>query len=146
MPGWVFAYMLATGRGICYNKLMLFIDFISWWYADGLKGVMQRLGLQLAKITDFFSVGLLIKTLFTPFRLIDSYSAGGQSLDDKIRAGLDKLIARFIGGLIRSTVLLFAIIVIFTTIVIDILKIILWLMAPSLPIIGAVLLAIGVTL
>ena len=103
---------------------MLFVDFISWWYADGLKGFMQRLGLQLAKITDFFSVGLLIKTLFTPFRLID----------------------RFIGGLIRSTVLLFAIIVIFTTIVIDILKIILWLMAPSLPIIGAVLLAMGVTL
>jgi len=91
---------------------MLFVDFISWWYADGLKGFMQRLGLQLAKITDFFSVGLLIKTLFTPFRLIDSYSADGQSLDDKIRAGLDKLIARFIGGLIRSTVLLFAIIVI----------------------------------
>ncbi len=125
---------------------MLFVDFISWWYVDGFNGFLKRLGLQLAKITDFFSVGLLIKTLFTPFRLIDSYSAGGQTLDDKIRASLDKLIARFIGGLIRSTVLIFAIIVIFTTITIDLLKIALWLSAPLLPIIGAVLLAMGVTL
>ena len=100
---------------------MLFVDFISWWYADGFNGFLKRLGLQLAKITDFFSVGLLIKTL-------------------------DKLIARFIGGLIRSTVLIFAIIVIFTTITIDLLKIALWLSAPLLPIIGAVLLAMGVTL
>lgn len=125
---------------------MLFIDFISWWYADGLRGLLQRLGRQLAKIADFFSIGLLLKTLFTPFRLIDSYSAGGQSLDAKVRAGIDKIIARLIGGLIRSTVLIFAIIVIFTTILIDLFKIILWLSAPSLPIIGAVLLALGVTL
>lgn len=125
---------------------MLFVDFMSWWYADGFKDFLKRLGLQLAKITDFFSVGLLVKTLFTPFRLIDSYSSGGQSLDDKVRAGIDKIIARLIGGLIRSTVLVFAIIVIFTTIVIDLVKIILWLSAPSLPIIGAVLLATGVTL
>lgn len=125
---------------------MLFVDFMSWWYADGFKGFLKRLGLQLAKITDFFSVGLLVKTLFTPFRLIDSYSSGGQSLDDKVRAGIDKIIARLIGGLIRSTVLVFAIIVIFTTIVIDLIKIILWLSAPSLPIIGAALLATGVVL
>lgn len=125
---------------------MLFVDFMSWWYADGFKGFLKRLGLQLAKITDFFSVGLLVKTLFTPFRLIDSYSSGGQSLDDKVRAGIDKIIARLIGGLIRSTVLGFAIIVIFTTIVIDLIKIILWLSAPSLPIIGAALLATGVVL
>lgn len=125
---------------------MLFVDFMSWWYADGFKGFLKRLGLQLAKITDFFSVGLLVKTLFTPFRLIDSYSSGGQSLDDKVRAGIDKIIARLIGGLIRSTVLVFAVIVIFTTIVIDLIKIILWLSAPSLPIIGAVLLATGVVL
>lgn len=125
---------------------MLFVDFMSWWYADGFKGFLKRLGLQLAKITDFFSVGLLVKTLFTPFRLIDSYSSGGQSLDDKVRAGIDKIIARLIGGLIRSTVLVFAVIVIFTIIVIDLIKIILWLSAPSLPIIGAVLLATGVVL
>lgn len=125
---------------------MLFVDFISWWYADGLRGFIGRLGLQLAKMMDFFSVGLLIKTLFTPFRLIDSYSSGGESLDAKMRAGIDKIIARLIGGLIRSTVLIFAIIVIFATILIDLLKIILWLSAPSLPIIGAVLLALGVTL
>lgn len=125
---------------------MLFVDFMSWWYADGFKGFLKRLGLQLAKITDFFSVGLLVKTLFTPFRLIDSYSSGGQSLDDKVRAGIDKIIARLIGGLIRTTVLVFAVIVIFTTIVIDLIKIILWLSAPSLPIIGAVLLATGVVL
>lgn len=125
---------------------MLFVDFMSWWYADGFKDFLKRLGLQLAKITDFFSVGLLVKTLFTPFRLIDSYSSGGQSLDDKVRAGIDKIIARLIGGLIRSTVLVFAIIVIFTTIVIDLIKIILWLSAPSLPIIGAALLATGVVL
>lgn len=102
--------------------------------------------MQLAKMMDFFSVGLLIKTLFTPFRLIDSYSSGGQGLDAKIRAAIDKLIGRLIGAMIRSAVLIFAIVVIFTTILIDLLKIILWLSAPSLPIIGAVLLALGVAL
>lgn len=125
---------------------MLFVDFISWWYIDGFKAFLRRLGLRLARVVDFFSVGLLIKTLFTPFRLIDSYSSGGESLDAKVRAGIDKIIARLIGGLIRSTVLIFAVIVIFTTVVIDLVKMMLWLCAPSLPIVGALLLALGWTL
>lgn len=102
--------------------------------------------MQLAKMMDFFSVGLLIKTLFTPFRLIDSYSNRGEGLDAKIRAVIDKMIGRLIGAMIRSAVLIFALVVLVLTLALDLIRIALWLLAPSLPIVGLLLVAAGVTL
>lgn len=126
-----------------YNKLMLMLNLIRWWYAEGLRKFIGRLGLKLVKITDFFSIGLLIKTLFTPFRLIDSYSAADNSLDGRVRAAIDKLIGRMIGGLIRTTVLVFGLVVILTTIIWSGVKIVAWLVAPFLPVVGAILFAMG---
>lgn len=126
-----------------YNKFMLILNLLNWWYFEGLRKFIGRLGMNLVKITDFFSIGLLVKTLFTPFRLIDSYAVNDDSLDGKIRAAIDKMIGRMIGGLIRTTVLIFGIVVILTTIIWSGVKIVMWLLAPILPIIGAILYAMG---
>lgn len=123
---------------------MLITDFLSWWYLIGFRKFIGRLNLRLVKITDFFSLELLVKTLFTPFRLIDSYSTRGDSLDEKFRGLIDKLIACLIGGMIRSTVLIVGVFTIIATFVINLCQIVLWLVTPILPVIGAILLAMGV--
>ncbi len=125
---------------------MLVANLLSWWYGEGLKKKLGRLELGLVRLLDFFSIGILVRTLFTPFRLIDSYSPRGESLDAKMRAAIDQMIGRMIGAMIRLTVLVFGSIVIFTTIILAIVKMFLWLAAPFLPVLGMVLLALEFSL
>lgn len=121
---------------------MLIISLFQWWYGVGVKEFIGRLHLQLVKLTDFFSVGLLLKTLFTPFRLIDANPDYGEGLDAKMRAGVDKLVACLIGGMIRTTVVIIGILSLIIMLVINFGRLILWLAMPLLPAVGAVLLAL----
>lgn len=121
---------------------MLFVNFISWWYGSGFRGFVSRVWLQFVKLADFFSIGLLLKTLFTPFRLIDANPNYGDSLDAKMRAGIDKLTACLIGGMIRSTMILVGLLAIFVTSIINLMRLIIWLFMPILPVIGTILFAL----
>ena len=84
---------------------MLVASFFKWWYAAGLKKRIEIFFEQIGRTQDFFSIGLLVKTLFKPFKLIDSGTIKG-SLDAKMRAFIDRSISRFIGAFMRSIVIL----------------------------------------
>lgn len=120
---------------------MLIIELIRWWYGAGVRGFLGRLQLQIVKAVDFFSVGMLLQTLFTPFRLIDANPNYGESLDAKMRAGVDKLTARLIGGMIRMTMVVIGLGAILMMLVISAVRLMMWLAMPLLPIVGAILFA-----
>ena len=127
-------------------------------YSDAKKFTLERVNsfsdnsylvlFQRIKLIDefrgdvFFSIGLLLKTLFTPFRLIDANPNYGDSLDAKMRAGIDKLTACLIGGMIRSTMILVGLLAIFVTSIINLMRLIIWLFMPILPVIGTILFAL----
>jgi len=107
----------------------MYTEFFIWWYTEGLKQIrLIGLGI-LYKISDFFSVDILLRTLFAPWKN-DNYAPSGPSLQDKWEVFKLNFAGRFIGFLIRLCVLIFAFITIALTIVVLVSINVIWLFQP----------------
>jgi hypothetical protein len=114
---------------------MLFLEFFRWWYGDGWQEVAKRsLGI-VKKVELSFSLSVLIKTLFSPWKMITTDT--GKSLDDKMRAALDNLISRTIGFFIRIFSLITALILIVGAAIIGIVMTASWPFIPLLIVVSA---------
>lgn len=125
-----------------YNEDMFLVGILSWWYGDGWK---QRLGMTLERlvwISDYFSIGLLFKTLFAPFRQISADRING-SLSMQLRGMVDQLISRCIGFMVRLFMILLGIVVIISISIWGGVVLVMWAVVPVLPIIGLILTVIG---
>ena len=118
---------------------MFIIGLIEWWYGAGWKKVGRLLAEKLIISEDYFSVDLLLKTLFSPFRQISADTGRGGTLGDKLRAAFDKLFSRFIGAVIRLILIVTAAAWLLLVAMVDILILLLWPLLPLLPAIGVIL-------
>ena len=60
---------------------------------------------KLVSVFDYFSIDLLVRTWFAPFRQISAGAVDGP-IGVQIRAFFDRLISRTIGGIVRGLSLL----------------------------------------
>lgn len=121
---------------------MFLVGAISWWYGEGWR---QRAGLvveRLARTLDFFSIGLLLRTLFSPFRQISAGSLNGP-LSVKLRTLADKLISRLIGAGLRTAVIMTACLVLTVQVIFGAVVLVIWVFVPLLPLAGVVLWTLG---
>lgn len=125
-----------------YNKIMFMVGLISWWYGRGWMGQWKLMGHRFKRTLDFFSVGQLLSTLFSPFRQI-SAGASGDSVPAQFRAFIDRSISRVIGSIVRLFTVLIGLIVIVAQAVYELFIMVVWWFVPLLPIVGFVLLAVG---
>lgn len=100
--------------------------------------------LGVLRTADFFSVGLLLKTLFNPFRQISAAPVGGD-LSVQLSAFFDKMFSRVIGAVVRSMVVIIGILMILLRFLWMIVEIIMWLALPLMPFIGIILWQMGVS-
>jgi len=117
---------------------MLF-EFVAWWYGPGWLGAWKNSLGWVQKVQLAFSVDVLLKTLFSPWKRI--VSLPGRSLDEKFRASVDNLVSRVIGFFVRIIVLIAALAMIAATAVAGIAVAVLW---PLLPFIGIGLIFWGI--
>lgn len=104
---------------------------LSWWYLKGWKIFSKRLFDKLRDTADFFSMTLLLKTLFAPFRQISAGGAGvNAAIGDRIRAFFDRLVSRFIGAIVRILILLLGGVLLILQFTLSIVVLIAW---PILP-------------
>ena len=89
---------------------------------------------QIFQLQDTFSLSLLIRTLFSPFRQISVGSVGGP-LGVQIQAWFDRVISRFIGAMVRTFMILAGVVVITLSLLVGMIRLVLWLLLPALPII-----------
>lgn len=123
---------------------MLFISFFSWWYGDGWKRQIVKVGTGLNKTIDQFSIPQLAATLFSPFRQISAGSAAvNTSMDIKYRMWADRLFSRFFGAFVRFFTIIAGLIVLFFLLITGAIRIIGWLFVPLLPLVGLMLGASG---
>ena len=123
---------------------MVMFNLLSWWYSAGWADFLHLSGATLANLMDFFSIDLLFKTLFSPFRQISAGSAKSASLDVKFRMFIDRLVSRFIGAIVRTFVIIAGILCIGVVAIINLAFIILWPALPLLPVAGIILTILGV--
>ena len=121
---------------------MFIIGMLSWWYGAGWRQRVVILRERLAKTVDYFSIDLLAKTLFAPFRQISAGRVNGP-LGVKMQAFFDRLISRMIGMMIRSTMIVMGVGTIIIHSVLGLITVIMWAFIPLLPLIGVLIMLSG---
>lgn len=117
---------------------MLF-EFFAWWYGPGWVQAWRDSLVWTQKVQRAFSVDVLLKTLFSPWKRI--VSLPGRSLDEKFRAAIDNLVSRVIGFFVRLMVLIVAFVMMAATLVAGVALAALW---PLVPFIGIGLIIWGI--
>lgn len=116
---------------------MLFLSFFSWWYIAGWGQLGRRAMVRVSSVLDFFSVGVLFKSLFSPFRQISVGRVQG-SLDTQLRAWGDRQISRGIGAIVRLTVIVFGLLATLMMVIVAAGLLLLWPLVPFVPFIVTV--------
>lgn len=91
---------------------------------------------------DFFSIGLLAKTMFSLFRQDGAGSVDGP-LSVKVNAFFGRLISRVLGAMIRFTVLVVGLFTITFHALGGLFVLLLWAFVPLFPIIGFIVMTSG---
>ncbi len=121
---------------------MFLVGMLNWWYTDGWKARRQKSGRQLVTVTEFFSIGQLAATLFSPFRQISAGRVTGPA-GVQLRAFFDQLLSRIIGMVIRTIFIIAGLLVMTFLAVAELIILLLWLLLPIVPIVGCIIAVIG---
>ena len=114
---------------------MFIVGLLSWWYGTGWRGRAAAFRDKLAGTMDYFSIDLLFRTLFSPFRQISAGAVNG-SLSVQMHAFFDQLISRVIGAFVRFMMIIVGTITLIVYGLIGVGLLILWAFIPLFPVIG----------
>ncbi len=114
---------------------MLFLDFVKWWYGPGWLLRLKMLQTHLRNMSEFFSVGTLLKTIFSPWRQNVSHTLKDQTIGDRFNALLDNMISRLVGFVVRLIVFVVAIITLVIVLILNVIYVVVWPLIPLAPII-----------
>lgn len=118
------------------------MNLIGWWYGAGFLTRLKGLSESFGKMADRFSIGLLFKTWFNPFRQIDA-NAEGKGPSAAIQAFLSRLISRLVGFVARTVLIVVGIVVLVVQGILSVGAVAAHLVVPILPIAGLTLMIIG---
>lgn len=121
---------------------MFVAGLLSWWYGQGWRHRFSRLNEKLASTMDYFSIDLLLRTFFSPFRQISAGKVRGP-LGVQMRAFFDRLISRVIGACIRFVMIIVGSLAIALHAIVGLAIVIVWAFIPLLPVVGVVLFLMG---
>jgi hypothetical protein len=122
---------------------MLFIDFVRWWYGPGWVLRFRMLVSHVENWLDYFSVRILLKTLFSPWRQTITYTIRDESIDKKFSAFLDNLISRLVGFFVRIFALIAAVVMVLVIFILNIIYVCIW---PLLPLAFPIIAVVGVVI
>lgn len=109
------------------------LEYIKWWYGAGWVGEARLWRKRLSDLAELFSVSMLLRTLFSPWKRIVTYPGAG--LDEHLRAMLDNLISRVIGFGVRLFALLAALVCFIVFGIVAIVELVVWPLAlPLIPV------------
>lgn len=115
---------------------------LSWWYGAGWKARALMIRERLEQTLDYFSIDILLRTLFSPYRQISAGQVSGP-LAVKWRAFVDRTISRIIGAIVRTMIILIGSFTIVFYALLGVFVLLLWACLPLLPVVGFVLFISG---
>lgn len=121
---------------------MFAVGLLQWWYGAGIKTQLVRMTNRISGMYDYFSIDLLARSLFAPFRQISATRVRG-SFDAQFRAFIDRLVSRAVGTVMRFALIIIGIIGIVCIVLISVVWIVCWVVLPLAPVVGIVLALIG---
>ena len=110
---------------------MLIIQYFLWHYLAAPKEILKIWRNFLIFFWHFFSIGLLFRTFFSPWRrLVLVKRAVGFDIKEFADRIFANLLARFFGALLRSAVILFGLLVESAVLVLGPLFLLIWIFLP----------------
>lgn len=125
--------------------VMLPLALVSWWYTTAWKNLGRTIQRRVSRVLDFFSVGLLLRTLFDPFRQISAVRGQG-NVNEQFHAWVDRSFSRFIGAFIRGLFVIVGTFVMIFVSFVGFLQLVIWPLIPLLPVVSVVGFVMGWTL
>jgi len=107
---------------------MQVFELFSWWYTQGWGLLSKNMYRRLIRTSQLFSMPILLRTLFAPWRRIITYP--GTSIQTKLQASVDNLVSRMVGFVVRLLVLLVAIIMLGLISLIACIELLAWPLLP----------------
>lgn len=124
---------------------MLVVSFVQWWYGRGFKEYFAKFVDKLKDLADFFSIRLLIRNLFAPFRQIATERRANMPLNERLHAWADLMISRLVGATIRFFLLIIGTLLLIVRAVVGLVVMILWPLAPLVIVYAVMLYVKGAT-
>ncbi len=121
---------------------MLLGSLLSWWYGLGWVKLMQKVTGRMHKVMAFFSVGMLLGSLFAPFRQISAGRPIQGTVQAQLAAWGDRLFSRLIGAVVRLMLVFAGLVSALIVGVIGVVLLVAWPFIPALPIIGVFLMQV----
>ncbi len=107
---------------------MLLIEFFSWWYSAGYARLATTLQTRLRAIWNIFSIPILLRTLFAPWKKIETEA--GKGIQNFFQAMVDNLVSRAVGFTIRLFTVIAGMVCLIIGLTVSVLVLIAW---PFLP-------------
>lgn len=121
---------------------MFIVGLFRWWYGAGFLQCARSCMTQLELALDYFSIDLLLKTMFSLFRQDGAGDFDGP-LSAKIRRFFERLISRFIGAGVRCIVLVIGLLVIAGLALGSVVVLLCWGLMPLVPFVGFIMMLSG---
>jgi len=117
-------------------------DFFLWWYGAGWRRAGLAVLVRARGVLDTFSVGLLARTLFSPFRQIDAGGVRGP-MSVQLQAWFGRVFSRFFGAGLRTVMIFCGLVGAGLSSLFGLVWLVLWPLLPVLPLVGVVAWLIG---
>lgn len=106
------------------------LEYIRWHYYEGLISIYYIIGNFVWFFYEFFSIPILLKTLFNPFNRLDEGYAKGFRIELWLQTFVVNSLMRVVGALLRLMLILFGIAMILITVLIGACFLLAWTLAP----------------
>lgn len=113
-------------------------DIFGWWYTRGIRDFFIYLKAILIKITDIFSVKILLRTFLSPWKRDITPMQEGQPLGELLKVMVFNLISRLIGAFIKTVILFIYLIALVIFFAVAIFLVFLWIFLPLITILGII--------
>lgn len=111
--------------------MIFLMGFLSWHYSEGLNSYLRRWYFLMAWVVHYFSLPLLIPTMFSPWkRLTDTEEIVGLNIEKIFEQFTFNVISRGIGAVVRLSLLFFGTLAFIPTFVVGIIGLIFWVSCP----------------
>jgi hypothetical protein len=103
--------------------------YFSWWYYEEPVYLWRSIKITTQKVFSSFSVGVLISTLFDPWKKDNQYLEN-PSLNERFKLILDNLISRFVGFIVRFFTIITGLVFTAVTLIVLTAGFLAWLIMP----------------
>jgi len=114
------------------SPFVIFPYYLAWHYTNAIKDFFGIWGNMIWFTYQYFSIPILLRTLFSPFKRLKEYSKGGLDMGSFLESLAVNLIMRIVGFILRSMVIAIGLTVLIFSIIIGIAVFFLWLVLPFL--------------